>query len=986
MRALVRCYLRPACCRLRFSLFSLTLLLGVVLATLGIPGAATAAEPTTAPQLRLETGMHTAMINRIATDASGRYAVTASDDKTARVWEIASGQLLQVLRPPLGSNDEGMLYAVAISPDGKIVAVGGWTGWEWSGKAQVYLFERSTGRLIQRLTDLPHRILNLMFSPDGRWLAATLKAGKGVRVWNTNTWDNPLADSDYVGDSYGSSFSHDGRLATTDFEGQIRLYQLSTNSLKLLSKTHAISGRNPYGIAFSPNGQLLAVGYDDLGKVDVLDAHTLDLRFNPEVKEAGNGNLMNVAWRSDGQVLWAGGLWDIDGFRQLRQWAEAGQGQVQNFPLSSNGILALTALPEKNLLVGGAEPFWGRITANGKNDVLRRSSLADLRDQEKIFAIDSEASQVQFGFEQFGKIPHWFDLRRRQLNVGTNSQLSPHNLNGLTIQGWKNTDNPTLFGGALPMQKYEISHSLAVATDTQSFVLGTAWSLRLFNANTQLQWKNPVPGNVWGVNIAANGKVVVAAYGDGTIRWHRLLDGQELLAFFPHADRKRWVLWTPSGYYDASPGAEELIGWHVNRGQDNAADFYPASRFRERFHRPDVIDRVLDTLDENQALAQADAERGKRTQQVSIAQVLPPSLDLLSPAEGSFSNTSLTVRYQVRSAGDAPVTAVRVRVNGQMVETRRDLAIAAIGGSQQTTSAAQTLTIPLPKEDAEIQLFAENRHGVSTPATLRYRFTGARPQPVENAPLELKPKLYVLAVGVSEYDNPDYRLGLAAKDAKDLAAVFQRQKGLLYRDVEVRLLTDKAANRDAVMDGLEWLQRQVTARDVGVLFLAGHGINAPDGAYYFAPANFNLDSIKRTGVVFNEVKSTLSNLAGKAVFFVDTCHSGNVLGAGRRALGSDITGIINELTSAENGVVVFSSATGREYALEKPEWGNGAFTKALVEGLSGKADHSGSGRITHKGLDYYLSERVKALTNGQQHPVTQAPGGVPDFPLAVMRR
>lgn len=56
MRALVRCYLRPACCRLRFSLFSLTLLLGVVLATLGIPGAATAAEPTTAPQLRLEAG------------------------------------------------------------------------------------------------------------------------------------------------------------------------------------------------------------------------------------------------------------------------------------------------------------------------------------------------------------------------------------------------------------------------------------------------------------------------------------------------------------------------------------------------------------------------------------------------------------------------------------------------------------------------------------------------------------------------------------------------------------------------------------------------------------------------------------------------------------------------------------------------------------------------------------------------------------------
>jgi len=47
----------------------------------------------------------------------------------------------------------------------------------------------------------------------------------------------------------------------------------------------------------------------------------------------------------------------------------------------------------------------------------------------------------------------------------------------------------------------------------------------------------------------------------------------------------------------------------------------------------------------------------------------------------------------------------------------------------------------------------------------------------------------------------------------------------------------------------------------------------------------------------------------------------------------DISSVINELASAENGAVVFSSATGRQYALESLEWGNGAFTKGLVEGL-----------------------------------------------------
>ena len=43
-------------------------------------------------------------------------------------------------------------------------------------------------------------------------------------------------------------------------------------------------------------------------------------------------------------------------------------------------------------------------------------------------------------------------------------------------------------------------------------------------------------------------------------------------------------------------------------------------------------------------------------------------------------------------------------------------------------------------------------------------------------------------------------------------------------------------------------------------------------------------------------------------------------------------------------------------------WGNGAFTKALVEGLSGKADYQANGVITVNELDLYLAERVKVLT------------------------
>lgn len=106
---------------------------------------------------------------------------------------------------------------------------------------------------------------------------------------------------------------------------------------------------------------------------------------------------------------------------------------------------------------------------------------------------------------------------------------------------------------------------------------------------------------------------------------------------------------------------------------------------------------------------------------------------------------------------------------------------------------------------------------------------------------------------------------------------------------------------------------------------------------------------------------------------------------GRRGL-PDITGIVNELASAENGAVVFASSTGRQYSLEDPVWGNGAFTKALTEGLNGKAEYTGKGVITINMLDLYISERVKELTRGRQTPTTTKPKTIPDFPVAVKPR
>ena len=70
-----------------------------------------------------------------------------------------------------------------------------------------------------------------------------------------------------------------------------------------------------------------------------------------------------------------------------------------------------------------------------------------------------------------------------------------------------------------------------------------------------------------------------------------------------------------------------------------------------------------------------------------------------------------------------------------------------------------------------------------------------------------------------------------------------------------------------------------------------------NGVCCFLPTNANPDKLLRTGVVFSDIKNPLASIAGKALFFVDTCHPGNIMGA-RRGV-ADINVVVNELASAE---------------------------------------------------------------------------------------
>ena len=144
-------------------------------------------------------------IKRADVDAAGRYAVTGSDDKTVRVWSVEDGRLLRTIRLPAGPGNVGKVYAVAISPDGELVAAGGWTGTERR--------KRSTSSTAPPAAWRPHRRpAGGRHSPHllaGRaHLAATLGGANGLRVYDRRAgWAEVARDTDYGDGSYGADFS-----------------------------------------------------------------------------------------------------------------------------------------------------------------------------------------------------------------------------------------------------------------------------------------------------------------------------------------------------------------------------------------------------------------------------------------------------------------------------------------------------------------------------------------------------------------------------------------------------------------------------------------------------------------------------------------------------------------------------------------------------------------------------------------------------------
>jgi WD40 repeat protein len=601
------------------------------------------------PVLIVDPDMHTGRIKSVAVAESGKFAVTGSFDKTIRIWDMANGELKKTLRMPAGPGNIGKVYAVAISPESNLVAVGGWTSGE-NEPEFVYLFDPDNSAIVARISGLPDVVNKLAFSKDGRYLAAAVGTA-GLRVFDRERhWDEAFSDPNYSDRTiYGLSFARDGRLATSSYDRKIRLYGPGPDFKFVVSPKNVSA--DPHEIAFRPDGEVLAVGYSN-PSADLLDGH--DLHALPGPNTSGlSEKLSVVSWARDGTKLFIGGGPNVF------VWDNAGLGEVRVLPGGDDTIMSMCTSDDGSVLIAVAGPLLKFMNSDGNVRWQKITPIARLESQGGILSTSRDGSIVDFGYTNEKHPSLRFDMKKLTLthDPPADGLTTPPTTTGLPIKDWRNSFHPTFNGAELKLEDSEESRSMAISPNGQRFVFGTTWTLRARDANNQPIWHRDV-GDVWAVNVTGDGRWVVAAYDDGTIRWHRLDTGEEMLALMvlhsKKGDGDEWVAWTREGYYVAK-GAFGVLRWHANSESDSRAfaTAIPAASIAD-FNHPDVLPLILDTMDVSGALKLAKRAASKEAVKKATGMSKLPGARLHVLAIGiNYSNwESLTLRYPEQDASD----------------------------------------------------------------------------------------------------------------------------------------------------------------------------------------------------------------------------------------------------------------------------------------------------------------------------------------------
>jgi WD40 repeat protein len=244
-------------------------------------------------------GVH---VRCIALAPDGKTSAIGDLDSSVSVYDLASGKMLWS-----ADAQAGEIRTLAFSPDGTALAAGGDDG-------VVYFRSTSTQRLQARLAGHTRTVMAIAFAPDGRTLVSGSQDGT-IRCWDTATyqsrWAIPLSPGGVPHAVLCLRFSPDGKTVATavEFDAYLRLWDSATGQQLMALRGDAEFIR---AVDFAPDGTGLAVG-DSRGYLTIWD---LKSRRPPTSWNAGSGWIKSIAFSADGRTLASAGertvkLWEI---------------------------------------------------------------------------------------------------------------------------------------------------------------------------------------------------------------------------------------------------------------------------------------------------------------------------------------------------------------------------------------------------------------------------------------------------------------------------------------------------------------------------------------------------------------------------------------------------------------------------------------------------------------------------------------------------
>jgi WD40 repeat protein len=276
------------------------------------PTAAPTSTPTAAPtptpavrSLRVYAGL-TGPVYSAAFSADGLTLASGAEDGTVMVWDVVSGERLQMLEGHAMS-----VLGVAFSPDGAVVASG-------SLDHSVILWDAATGERIRSLEGQPGPVYGVAFSPDGARLASGAEDGT-VILWDVATGERVRTLEGHTVGVSSVVFSPDGaRLASGAADGAVIVWDVATGERVRTLEGHTAEVSS---VVFSPDGAVIASGSDD-STVILWNAATSERIRSLEGHTAG---VSSVVFSPDGAALASGSqdgtviLWDAATGESIRR-------------------------------------------------------------------------------------------------------------------------------------------------------------------------------------------------------------------------------------------------------------------------------------------------------------------------------------------------------------------------------------------------------------------------------------------------------------------------------------------------------------------------------------------------------------------------------------------------------------------------------------------------------------------------------------------